>query len=127
MEPIGWRRVDKAARVSSPGPHGSAYNIGQVPGLHHAPGSVHLDVYGLVIGYGIRVQNNSHLAAIDVVVEELNSKIAVIANHGDGSIEIDSIELRAMRKIGGVVKEGGTNTREASCAHPPQFPVRIDN
>src|SRR5262249_19788609 len=76
---------------------------------------------------GIRVQNNSHLAAVDIVVEELNSEVTVIANHGDSPIELDSIESRTMSKVGSIIKEGGTNICEASCAHPPQCPIRVDN
>ena len=46
MEPIGWRRINELAGIVSPGPHGCADDVGQVPGLQNVARGVHFDVHG---------------------------------------------------------------------------------
>ena len=55
---------------------------------------------------GIRVQDNSNFATVDIVVEKSDPDTAVIANLGESAIEIDSIQLGTMSKIDSVIKEG---------------------
>ena len=59
-------------------------------------------------GCGIRLQDNSNFATVDVVVEINDSEIAVIAKESDSAIEIDSKQSRATSQINCVVKESGT-------------------
>src|SRR6266487_1758588 len=127
MEPVVWRRVNELARIISTGPHGCADDVGQVPRLQNPARSIHLDVHRFVEGCRIRLQDNSNLAKVDIVVEKSDSDTAVIPNLIDSAIEVVSIQPGAMNEIGSVIKEGGSVTREASCAHPPQRAVRIDD
>src|SRR5262249_49797883 len=89
--------------------------------------SVHFDVRGVEVRCRIRLQDKSNFATVDVVVEISNSQSAGIDKESDSAIELDSKQLVAMSQISCVVKESGTTACEASCAHPPQRAVRIDD
>ena len=65
-------------------------------------------IHGFVVCCGIRLQDNSNFATVDIVVEINDSETAVIAKQGDSAIEIDSKQLVAMSQINSVIKEGGS-------------------
>src|SRR5205823_6087366 len=127
VEPIVWRRINEVTGIISSGPHRCADNVRQVPRLHNVSRSVHLDVYRLGEGCGIRVQDNSKFATVDIVVEISDPETAVIAHFGDGAVEIDSIQPGAIRNIDRVIEEGGRSSSETTRANPSQRTVRIDD
>ena len=86
------------------------------------PESIHLDVHRFEVRCGIRVQDNSNFATVDVMVEIDNSEIAVIAKQGDSAIEFDSRQLVAMTHIYCVIKEGGTT--DSRCQPCPPIAMR---
>ena len=69
MEPVVWRRINELAGIFSPGPHGCADDGGQVPRFQNVARHVHFDVHRFVGGCGIRVQDNSNFATVDIVME----------------------------------------------------------
>src|SRR4029077_17738026 len=127
MEPVVWRLVNKLTRIIASGPHGRADNSGQVPSLQNPARSVHLNVYRLREGCGIRVQDNSNFATVDIVMEKSDPETAVIANLGDGAVEIDSIQAGTMSQINSIIKKASRITRKPSRANPSQRTVRVDD
>src|SRR6266496_2367747 len=126
MEPI-LQRMNELGGIVSSGSHRCTDNVAQLPYLQNVARNVHLDHCRFEVRCGIRVQDNSNFATVDVVVEINNSETAVIAKEGESAIEVDSRQLVAMSQIGCVIKEGDITERQASRAHPPQCAVRIDD
>src|SRR5437762_800392 len=118
--PIGGRLPDASV---------SAYRLRDGNRYHFFVGSpsIHFNVHRFVKGCGIRVQDNSNFAAVDIVVEKSDADVAIIAKLGGSAVEIDPIQLGAMSKISSVIKEDGNTARKASGAHPAQCAVCIDD
>src|SRR5436190_3348038 len=127
MKPVGGGRINELARIVSPSDHGCADDVSQVPRLQNPSESVHFNVHRVVVGCGIRIQDNSNLLTVDVMVKISNSETAVIGKESESAIELDSRQLVAMTQIGCVIKEDDTSGRDASRAHPPQCAIRVDN
>ena len=71
--------------------------------------------------------DNSNFARIDIVVEERDPKIGVIANFAHSTIEIHSVYPWTIRNIDGVIEEGAGSCRETTRAHPTERAVCIDD
>ena len=128
MEPIIWRWINELVGIIAAGPHGCADDVSQVPRLQHcARMCVYFQHKRFKVRCGVGFQDNSNFAGVDVMMKIGHSYVRVITNGNESAVELDSVQLRAIREIHTVIKEPGGISHEASRAHPSQRSVRIDD